>query len=106
MKINCVTSYKSSINLNKSQINRNQHVSFGFGEDFGINPFVDPEPNNEAPNPSLLNCIKYGVKLPFIICGEIFGKKEKQRLADIERLGRQAEAQERKDRENGIFEDD
>lgn len=106
MKINCITSYKSSINLNQTPNNRRQNVSFGFGEDFGYNPFVDPEPDDNVPNPSLINCIKYGIKLPFVIGSELFGKAEKQRIEDIERIGRLAEEQEKRERLQSNQDDD
>lgn len=104
MKINSITSYKSSINSRQTPNNNHRRVSFGFGEDYGYNPIVDPnfdDSNHSGPKISKLQALKNiasAIGLPIIMTSEALGK-DKQKLENIERLGWLAEELEKKEME-------
>ncbi|HIS36149.1 TPA: hypothetical protein IAC10_05910 [Candidatus Scatousia excrementigallinarum] len=114
MKITSISSYRSSYNntnsLKQSSNNKHQNVSFGFGEDYGMDPMDD---SFHASNPSTLKTLKYLAELVFAAGSELLGS-DKKRLREIERLGRELEMkeefEERKRREelerNRIQDDD
>lgn len=95
MKINSISSYKSSYNntnsLKQSSNNKHQNVSFGFGEDYGMDPMDDSF--SHASNPSTLKSLKYLAELVFAAGSELLGS-DKKRLREIERLGRELELKE------------
>lgn len=91
MKINSITSYGSSINL-KNTSNTRRNVAFGFGEDYGTNPFVDPQFEN-GKKPSTWNAIKAIFGASIALGGELLGS-DKKRLDEIERIGIQAQIKE------------
>lgn len=104
MKITAVTGYKSSYNLNQNpnhnRSNNHTNVTFGFSEDYGYNPFVDPN-FEDAPKPSTLKSLKYLAELACAAGSELFGS-DKARLREIERLGWQLEKEEKRAEEERL----
>lgn len=99
MKISAVTNYKSSYNINhNSNNNRNRtNIAFGFSEDYGYNPFVDPD-FEDASKPSTLKSLKYLAQLACAAGSELMGS-DKKRLREIERLGWQLEEEEKREQQ-------
>lgn len=102
MKISAVTGYKSSYNINHNlNNNRNRtNVTFGFSEDYGYNPFVDPD-FEDAPKPSTLKSLKYLAQLACAAGSELMGF-DKKRLREIERLGWQLEEEEKREQQEQL----
>ncbi len=102
MKISAVTGYKSSHSIyQNSNNNRNRAgITFGFSEDYGINPFVDPE-FDDVPHPSTLKSLKYLAKWAFAAGSELMGS-DKKRLREIERLGWQLEEEEKREQQERL----
>lgn len=102
MKITAVNGYRSSYNLNQNSHQNRKHnnVTFGFSEDYGINPFVDPE-FDDVPKPSTLNSLKYLAKWAFAAGSELMGS-DKARLREIERLGWELEAEEKREEQERL----
>ena len=102
MKITAVNGYRSSYNLsqNSNQNRRHANVTFGFSEDYGINPFVEPE-FDDVPHPSTLKSLKYLAKWAFAAGSELMGS-DKARLREIERLGWQLEAEEKREEQERL----
>jgi len=93
MKINSITSYRSRINL-KSNINTNKcNVSFGFGEDYGTDPFINPEFDNPKKQ-STWGAIKAIFGASIALGSELLGS-DKARLDEIERIGIRADEMEK-----------
>ncbi len=101
MKITAVNGYKSSYYINHNSNHNHSGVTFGFGEDYGINPFVDPEFDDDVPKPSTLNALKYLAKWAFAAGSELLGS-DKARLREIERLGWEYEAKEKREEEERL----
>lgn len=76
MRIQNITSYKSSINLkqNSSHNNRNTNPSFGFGEDYGVNPFTEPEFENGS-DQNFFKAVGYMFAVPAVIVKEVIENK-------------------------------
>ncbi|MBS6603817.1 MAG: hypothetical protein KH301_08710 [Brachyspira sp.] len=95
MKINSITSFRSSYNSQYTQNKKNNNVSFGFGEDYGIDP--SDFDSCKASKPSTTNALKYLAELAFAVGSELFGS-EKKRLREIERLGWELEMREQQEK--------
>lgn len=95
MRINSITSYRSSYNNSRqTPVNNNRKVSFGFGEDYGMDPSENAFPN--ASKPSTLKSLKYLAELACAAGSELFGS-DNERLRQIERLGWELEERERRE---------
>lgn len=98
MKVSSVTFYKSSNirNIGNTPQKKREHVSFGFGEDYGSDLSENAFPN--ASHPSTLNSLKYLAQLAVAAGSELLGS-DKERLRQIERLGWQYEEREKREEE-------
>lgn len=108
MKINAISSYKSSINLhtnNKNNMN-NRHVSFGFGEDYGSDPYEFDEGSNQ----SFWRSLGYMFSIPVVIAKEVVENAIEQRKLDkqyeeIVRRSREQKEQANNNPENNVDDD-
>lgn len=89
MRIQNITPYKSSINLkqNLNNNNRNANPSFGFGEDYGVNPFIEPEFENGS-DQNFFKAVGYMFAVPVVIVKEVIENKieERRQNKEIKRM--------------------